>query len=158
MSILVSFLILGLSILYPMSILSNKRRELQESAAAGIMLTKIDLSNCALEELPVDLLLPFKDTLEFVNLGGNHLSSLPEELVQCQRLRILFFAGNRFTSIPTLLGRLPNLYMLSFKGNQVQRVPDEALSPSIQWLILTDNQIEGKDSRFNRQHQYVHCS
>jgi hypothetical protein len=32
--------------------------------------------------------------------------------------------------------------MLGFKANQISRVPDEALAPTLRWLILTDNRIQ----------------
>ena len=35
-----------------------------------------------------------------------------------------------------------SLYMLSFKSNNIHTIPAESLSPSIGWLILTDNHIE----------------
>ena len=49
-------------------------------------------------------------------MGGNNLTSLPEEIAQLRRLKTLFFANNEFQSIPTVLGKLPELFMLSFKG------------------------------------------
>jgi Leucine-rich repeat (LRR) protein len=105
---------------------------------------QVDLSNVGLDTFPLETLLPFKDTIEFVNLGGNNLSSLPPELAQFQALKILFFANNQFQSIPTVLGSLPNLYMLSFKSNKLRWIDAESLSTSIRWLILTDNQLTGE--------------
>lgn len=122
----------------------QKQHELLEAANAGAKLTKVDLSNLQLTEFPSELLLPFKDTLEFINLGGNHLTNLPDELSQFQNIQILFFAGNDFETIPTVLGRLPNLYMLSFKGNKLNFIDEKSISSSITWLILTDNQLKGK--------------
>lgn len=120
-----------------------KREELLRAAEEKQSLTKVDFSNMQLSEFPLELLLPFKDSLEFINLGGNHLSSLPDELALFQKIQILFFAGNSFETVPTVLGQLPALYMLSFKGNKLRIIAEESLSPSIIWLILTDNQLTG---------------
>lgn len=83
-----------------------------------------------------------KDTLEVLNLGGNHLSDLPRELLGFRKLRILFLGSNDFTEVPSFLGLMSSLYMLSFKSNKLRIVSDESLSPSIGWLILTDNLLE----------------
>jgi hypothetical protein len=80
----------------------------------GRIITQINLANAGFTEFPMELL-RYKDTLEFINFGGNKLSSLPPEIAQFQKLRILFFAENYFTEIPVELGQLPQLYMLSFK-------------------------------------------
>jgi Leucine-rich repeat (LRR) protein len=126
------------------SICQSKLDLIANDIAQGQTLTKVDLSNCNLTEFPLDLLLPCKDTLEMINFGGNSLSSLPEEIAEFRKLRILFFAQNKFNHIPDILGSLPSLYMLSFKSNIVERVSATSLSPSIRWLILTDNKISGK--------------
>lgn len=108
----------------------------------GQLLEKIDLSNSNLTEFPLDLLLPCKDSIKFINLGGNSLSTLPDEIQLFKNLRILFFADNKFRSIPKALGSISSLYMLSFKNNLLEDVPEESLSPSLHWLILTNNQIK----------------
>lgn len=111
-----------------------------KSIADGERLVRVDLSNCELTSIPTAIF-QLADCLEELNLGGNKLSSLPDTMAVFQKLRILFFAQNNFTSIPIVLGKLPALYMLSFKSNQLQVIEDASLSPSICWLILTDNKI-----------------
>lgn len=104
-------------------------------------MAKVDLSNCNLTDFP-DVLFELVDTLEFLNMGGNQLSSLPDQIVQFKKLRIMFFAQNKFQTFPAVLGQLPALYMISFKSNMVEFISEEALSPSVSWLILTDNKIQ----------------
>ena len=58
-----------------------------------------------------------------------------------QSLRILFGLGCSFKHVPPVVGALPSLYMLSFKSNQLTTIAEGALAPSLQWLILTDNQL-----------------
>ena len=108
---------------------------------AGTM-KEADLSNAGLSEFPLELLWPARDSLELINLGGNSISSLPDEIRHFTKLRVLFFAGNKFTRLPSVLGSMPSLYMLSFKSNCLEEVPEDSLSPSVGWLILTDNKIK----------------
>jgi hypothetical protein len=82
------------------------------------------------------------DTLEILDLSGNELSSLPDELPRLRRLRIVFASNNRFTELPEVLGRCPNLEMVGFKSNRIHTVSGAALPPRLRWLILTDNAIE----------------
>jgi Leucine-rich repeat (LRR) protein len=69
------------------------------------------------------------DTLEVLDLSGNQLSSLPDDLPRLHRLRILFCSGNPFRALPEVLGRCPQLEMVGFKSCQIERVPAEALPP-----------------------------
>ena len=69
------------------------------------------------------------------------LSDLPEAIGKLSQLRILFCLGCRFGSVPLVLGVLPSLYMLSFKSNKLTSISAAALAPTLEWLILTDNQL-----------------
>jgi Leucine-rich repeat (LRR) protein len=120
----------------------SKLEHLQTAVREGKKVVSADLANCDLDEFPLALLLPLKETIEMINLGGNSISSLPDEIVQFTKLRILFFADNKFVSFPTILGSMPSLYMVSFKSNLLEDIPEEALSPSIHWLILTNNKLK----------------
>jgi len=82
------------------------------------------------------------DTLEILDLTGNALSSLPEDLHRLHRLRIIFCSENQFTELPAVLGGCPSLTMIGFKANRIAHVPADALPPRLRWLILTDNCIE----------------
>jgi hypothetical protein len=74
-------------------------------------------------------------------MGGNHLTSLPDNMYLFKNIRILFFANNNFEEIPLCLGEMTSLFMLSFKSNRIHTIHMNSLSSSIGWLILTDNQI-----------------
>lgn len=100
---------------------------------------RLDLS-CSLTEFPREIF-ELADSLEILNLSGNALSSLPDDLPRLHKLRILFCSDNQFTVLPEVLGRCKHLSMVGFKANQISHVPEAALSPSLQWLILTDNRI-----------------
>ncbi|MGJ7546384.1 leucine-rich repeat-containing protein kinase family protein [Variovorax sp. LT1R16] len=82
------------------------------------------------------------DTLEILDLSGNALDALPEDLHRLHKLRVLFCSDNRFTTLPASLGRCAQLEMVGFKANRIAEVPAAALPPRLRWLILTDNTIE----------------
>lgn len=123
-----------------MSIFQPKLDLVLERISNGERITNIDLSSCHLQSFPNELF-QLSDCLEVLNLGNNELNHLPVEIIRFQKLRILFFGSNKFTSIPPELGQLNSLYMLSFKSNYLTHIAAESLSPSIGWLILTDNKL-----------------
>lgn len=96
-----------------------KVKALLTSIANGEPLTRVDLSNCELHEIPKEIF-SLSETLEFLNFGGNELTTLPDDMAGLQRLRILFFERNKFEEVPLILNRLSNLYMLSFKSNRYE--------------------------------------
>ncbi|MFQ2048171.1 leucine-rich repeat-containing protein kinase family protein [Aeromonas veronii] len=94
-----------------------------------------------LTEFPSEIL-SLKETLEVLDLTGNQLSTLPDELAGFGKLRIIFCSENRFTELPEVLGRCPALTMVGFKANRIATVSARALPAGLRWLILTDNAIE----------------
>ncbi|QZP23459.1 protein kinase [Pseudomonas sp. DR208] len=115
----------------------NTLAQLKAGQLAGI--TRLDLS-CGLTEFPREIF-ELADSLEILNLSGNALSSLPDDLHRLPHLRVLFCSDNRFTELPACLGQCANLSMIGFKANQISHVPAAALPPLLRWLILTDNRI-----------------
>ena len=101
---------------------------------------RLDLS-CGLTEFPTEIF-QLADSLEILNLSGNALSSLPDDLHRLTHLRILFCSDNRFTELPECLGQCTQLSMIGFKANRIASVPGTSLPPQLRWLILTDNGIE----------------
>ena len=93
-----------------------------------------------LTAFPMEIL-AMADSLEFLDLSGNCFSSLPEAFSQLQRLKVLFLNNNSFTEFPAVLAACPALSMISFKHNQIEAIGDHALSPTVRWLILTDNRL-----------------
>ncbi|MES2946739.1 MAG: leucine-rich repeat-containing protein kinase family protein [Pseudomonadota bacterium] len=100
---------------------------------------RLDLS-CGLTDFPREIF-ELADSLEVLNLSGNQLDSLPEDLPRLHRLRVIFCSNNRFTELPAVLGQCPQLQMVGFKSNRISHVPAAALPPRLRWLILTDNQL-----------------
>ena len=101
---------------------------------------RLDLS-CGLTEFPQEIY-DLADSLEILNLSGNALTSLPDDLPRLHRLRVIFCSDNPFTVLPEVLGRCPGLTMVGFKANRIHTVPAASLPPRLRWLILTDNAVE----------------
>ncbi|WP_324677519.1 leucine-rich repeat-containing protein kinase family protein [Hymenobacter sp. GOD-10R] len=112
-------------------------KQLRAGELAGIQ--RLDLS-AGLTEFPTEIF-DLADSLEILNLSGNALSSLPDDLGRLYKLRIIFCSDNQFVTLPEVLGRCTQLSMIGFKANQIRMVPAAALPPLLRWLILTDNQL-----------------
>ena len=125
---------------------------LRAGELAGI--ERLDLS-CGLTEFPREIF-DLADTLEILNLSGNALSTLPDDLPRLHRLRVIFCSDNDFTRVPEVLGRCPNLEMIGFKANRIEELPAAALPENLRWLILTNNCLReipaeiGKCSRLQK--------
>ena len=112
--------------------------QLKRGELAGT--TRLDLSE-QLTDFPREIF-DLADSLEVLNLSGNQLSSLPDDLPRLSRLRILFCSDNAFTDVPAVIGRCERLEMVGFKANRIRTIAPGALPPLLRWLILTDNRLE----------------
>src|SRR5215216_481882 len=97
--------------------------ELRAGRLAGAK--RIDLS-CGLSEFPREIFV-LADSLEILNLSGNALDALPDDLGRLHRLRVLFCSDNRFTHLPESIGQCQALEMVGFKANRIRTVPAAAL-------------------------------
>lgn len=111
--------------------------QLRNGALAGTR--RLDLS-CGLRTLPAEVF-DLADTLEVLNLSGNQLNTLPQDLPRLHRLKVIFCSGNPFTHLPEVLGDCAALQVVGFKGCRIAEVPGAALPRALRWLILTDNAI-----------------
>ena len=112
--------------------------QLRAGKLAGIQ--QLNLS-ASLIEFPREIF-ALADSLEVLNLTGNALSTLPNDLGRLHKLRVLFCSDNQFTEVPAVLGQCRQLSMVGFKANQIRTLPAAALPPALRWLILTDNVLE----------------
>lgn len=102
--------------------------------------TRLKLA-CGLTQFPEEIF-ELADTLEILDLTGNALSTLPANLTQLKKLRILFCSANQFTHLPEVLGACENLSMIGFKANQIKHISETAIpSKHLRWFIVTDNQL-----------------
>ncbi|KTC33555.1 hypothetical protein AO269_16245, partial [Pseudomonas putida] len=60
--------------------------------------TRLDLS-CGLTEFP-QAIFTLADSLEVLNLSGNALTRLPDDLHRLHKLKVLFCSDNPFTELP----------------------------------------------------------
>ncbi len=111
--------------------------DLRAGKLAGIK--RLDLS-CGLTEFPREIF-ELADSLEVLNLSGNALDSLPEDLHRLRKLEVLFASDNDFSELPACLGQCERLRIIGFKANRIEQVPAQSLPPRLGWLILTDNRI-----------------
>ncbi len=123
--------------------------QLRAGQLAGI--TRLDLS-AGLTEFPREIF-DLADSLEILNLSGNALSDLPDDLPRLHKLRVLFCSDNQFTAVPEVLGQCPQLSMVGFKANHIRTLPPAALPAQLRWLILTDNQLAELPSEIGNCHQ-----
>ncbi|QHA81954.1 protein kinase [Pseudomonas mediterranea] len=125
----------------------NTLAQLRAGQLSGI--TRLDLA-CGLTQFPREIF-DLADSLEILNLSGNQLETLPDDLHRLTRLRVLFCSDNRFTELPECLGRCAALTMVGFKANRIERVPAAALPRLLRWLILTDNRISQLPDELGRR-------
>jgi hypothetical protein len=101
--------------------------------------TRLDLSG-GLTHFP-DEIYALADSLEILNLTGNALTDLPDDITKLTQLKVIFCSENQFNHVPEVLGQLPNLSMVGFKANQISELSAKSLPKNLRWLILTDNQL-----------------
>ena len=100
--------------------------------------TRLKLA-CGLTSFPEEIY-TLASTLEVLDLTGNALSSLPDDLDRFKKLRILFCSSNQFTEMPAVLGKCSSLSMIGFKANQINHIPESAIpTENLRWFIVTDN-------------------
>ena len=114
--------------------------------------THLDLRNLGLDEFPREIF-ELADTLQMLDLSGNRLSALPDDLPRLRELRTLFCSDNPFTTLPAVLGRCERLDLVGFKANLIEHVPARSLPPDLRWLILSDNRVESLPDTLGRCHR-----
>jgi hypothetical protein len=102
--------------------------------------THLDLRHCGLDEFPREIF-DLAGTLTMLDLSGNRLRALPDDLPRLRALRILFCSDNPFETLPAVLGQCAGLDIVGFKANAIEHVPAAALPAGLRWLILSDNRV-----------------
>ncbi|MEX8500476.1 leucine-rich repeat domain-containing protein, partial [Leptothrix ochracea] len=93
--------------------------QLRSGALAGTR--RLDLS-ADLTVFPPEIF-DLADTLEVLNLSGNRLSTLPDDLPRLKKLKVIFCSDNDFSALPAVLGACERLEMVGFKANHIRVVP-----------------------------------
>jgi hypothetical protein len=102
-----------------------------------------------LTEFPSEIL-ELADSLEVLDLSNNRLRQLPDSFRYLKNLKIVFFTNNQFEEFPSVLSQCPKLSIVSFKGNNLTTIAEDALSPTIRWLILTHNALQALPESIGR--------
>ncbi|XP_068544799.1 leucine-rich repeat-containing protein 20 isoform X1 [Anas acuta] len=110
------------------------------SVAEGIH--RISLANNELRALAGRFATTFSQLRE-LNLEGNLLHRLPEELGSLLHLRAINLARNKFRRFPEPLAAAPALESIDLEGNEIAEVPVEVLASmaSLRSLNLRDNPV-----------------
>ncbi|NXC51311.1 LRC20 protein, partial [Penelope pileata] len=110
------------------------------SVADGIR--HISLANNELRALGSRFATAFSQ-LQELNLEGNLLHRLPQELGSLLHLRAVNLARNKFRSFPEALTAAPALESINLEGNEIADVPTEALASmaSLRSLNLRANPV-----------------
>ena len=111
--------------------------QLRKGELAGIQRLQL---RCGLTAFPREIF-DLADSLEILDLSGNQLTTLPDDLPRLHKLRVIFCSDNPFTELPEVLGQCTQLSMVGFKANRIAQLSPKALPPLLRWLILTDNTL-----------------
>ncbi|NXU50616.1 LRC20 protein, partial [Turnix velox] len=89
----------------------------------------------------------FPDPAE-LNLAGNYLHRLPEDLSSLQHLHAINLSRNRFRRFPEPLATIPALETIDLEENEISEVPVEKLAAmtSLRNLNLRNNPL-GPEAR-----------
>jgi len=79
-----------------------------------------------------------------LNIGRNHLKSLPDELGQLSTLNVVWAEDNELSSFPLCLLGLTNLRRLRLSGNRIDTLPDDINRLNkLQDFALDNNKLGG---------------
>ncbi|KAL0930226.1 serine threonine protein kinase [Colletotrichum truncatum] len=128
---------------------------LQNGGYKDLGLQKLKLAG-PLSEFPLEIL-QLADTLEHLDLSGTGLSSLPDDISQLHKLKILFLSDCNFNTFPRQLAACAQLEMVAFRSNCMATIPEDALPLKLRWLILTNNCIDTLPKSIGRCSRLQKC-
>jgi len=105
-------------------------------------LVTCNLSNNVITKIPPKLPLNFSLITE-LNLSGNRMSSLPQEMTNCTQLQEVDISSNSFVSLPPVLLQLPALCTINASTNFIADVDVDMLesSCSLESVNLEENPL-----------------
>ncbi|KAM4636709.1 leucine-rich repeat-containing protein 20 [Discoglossus pictus] len=149
---------------------ASRANEVKETGASHL-----DLSNCALNAFPISLYLVLKEVapgitsitlannelkslnsrffttftqLQELNLEGNVLKKLPDEVGGLTELKSINLAKNKFENFPESLLNAFSIENINLEDNQIKDIPLEKLSstPSLRLVNLKGNPLNKDNS------------
>lgn len=111
-----------LSQLTKLDLSNNYLTELPDCFGKLTELTELNLSNNLLSSLPPS----FKvlSNLELLTLDNNRFTDFPDEITDCMRLEHLSISGNKIGKVPVTIGYLGSLTYLNLSVNQISELPN----------------------------------
>ena len=85
---------------------AHSMNTLEQLCTGQLAGTRKLILRCGLTKFPREIF-DLADSLEVLDLSGNALTSLPDDLPRLTRLRVLFCSNNPFTELPEVLGQCP---------------------------------------------------
>ncbi|XP_041671958.1 leucine-rich repeat-containing protein 20 isoform X1 [Cheilinus undulatus] len=82
--------------------------------------------------------------LRELDLQGNVLTKLPDNVREMEHLTSINLANNRFSSFPDKLTEIATLERINLEGNTINEIPVEKLSnmPALKWLNVKSNPLD----------------
>ncbi|KAF6214745.1 hypothetical protein GE061_009488 [Apolygus lucorum] len=107
----------------------NEFRTIGDDVFRGTNVGRIYLSQNRIENVSEGAFNGVHNTLEYLDLGGNHLQMIPRAVESLRALKYLYLPSNNISFIhnDTFLGFSETLSAMSLSGNQLEEVPSEAL-------------------------------
>ncbi|XP_059496398.1 leucine-rich repeat-containing protein 20 isoform X2 [Stegostoma tigrinum] len=102
----------------------------------------ISLENNELKFISGEFMTNFNQLRE-LNLAGNYLKQLPDEVKSLTHLTSINLARNKFPVFPQQLTELTTLETINLEGNQIAEIPVERLAsmPSLKSLNMKSNPL-----------------
>ncbi|KAK7095159.1 E3 ubiquitin-protein ligase LRSAM1-like [Littorina saxatilis] len=123
----------------------RKRQQHQEFLAQQDPEPKFDMSECELREVPSGVFSICKVLQkEALFLNGNWLTSLGKgDIADIRNLRVLDLHGNELKTLPDNIGCLERLQILNLEGNKLKKLPDSIGNfRNLQTLNVKSNRLK----------------
>jgi Leucine-rich repeat (LRR) protein len=110
---------------------------------ANTTLTSCNLAHNVISKIPAKLAMKFINLMD-LDVSGNRISALPEELSNCTALETVNISSNSFIQLPPVLANIPSLIKLIARNNFIADVEVEALEylPNLEHINLEGNPLK----------------
>ncbi|KAI7874549.1 L domain-like protein, partial [Lichtheimia hyalospora FSU 10163] len=125
-----------------LSLKENRLEKVPPEILPLASLTSLSLASNQISSIEEDVLSRLKH-LQWLSLSCNELVTLPNDLVDCRKLKGLDIHSNNFQVMPCVIQGLRNLQILLTQKNQLKDIASDFIFPdSLHTLNLSFNEIE----------------